>query len=110
MLVHEGTSLEKLKNKVVVHVMFKDEKVTNLDEIKYLETILEEKLHPYKNSENNLKLKVTTQEGVNCFSIEFITTKPAHTPEEIEEIVEEFENKIEEEYIPLYNGVRTSMG
>lgn len=111
MLEHEGTSYKKWNSdEIIISSGFKDEEVTKLEEIKYLATILKEKFPPRKNSRNDLDFHVVTQEGVLCFFIEFRATKSAHTPEEIEEIVEEFENDIEENYIPIYNGVRTSMG
>lgn len=107
MLVHKGTSHKKWgsNGKIVVSSIFEDEKITKLDEIKYLATILKEKFP----SNENLEFNVTTQEGVKCFFIEFTATISAHT-EEIEEVVGEFENVIEENYIPVYNGVRISMG
>ncbi|MBF4474515.1 hypothetical protein [Methanobacterium formicicum] len=101
MLEHEGTSYEKWNsNEIIISIMFKDEEITKLDEIKFLKVKSEE----FMDNVNVIILKD------KCFSIKFTTTKLTHTPDEINEIVEEFENEIEDKYIPFYNGLRHMMG
>lgn len=101
MLEHEETCSEKLNSdEIMVYIRFKDDEITDLDEIKFLEV----KSKDFMDEVNVITLKD------KCFSIQFTTTKVAQTPYEIKEIVEEFENEIEDKYIPFYKGLRHMMG
>jgi len=109
MLVCEGTSYKVDLNKIMIFSRLKDEEITSLNEIKYLKTRTEE-IIPYMGSGNNVNFNVNTQKDVKFFEIKFTTTRSAHTPDEIKQVKEKFENDIKQKYVPFYNGLINAIG
>lgn len=103
-----GTSYKEGADKIIVFTRFKDEEITNLNEIKNLTTRSKEFILSI-GRENDVDFNVITQEGVKCFAIEFKTIKSKQSSDKIEDVMEEFENMIKKGYNPFYNGLINAM-